>query len=47
MEVPQNLLELLSSLDEKLTTAPSSAITPNVKRLEAQRNELCEEVGSP
>lgn len=43
-EVPQNLLEMLSSLAEKPIPAPSEENIPDLERLEAPQNTLCEEV---
>lgn len=43
-EVPQNLLEFVSSLTEKPVVAQSSAIPPIQKRLKVQRDAFCEEV---
>lgn len=44
-EVPQNLLELLSSLAKEPIAVRSHATTPNLKCLEAQHNAFCEETG--
>lgn len=45
MEVPQNLLKLLSTLVEEPIAAPFPAIMLNLERLNAQRNALCGTVG--
>lgn len=45
VEVPQNLLKLLSSLAEEPNAAPSPSFTPDFEGLEARCTALREEVG--
>lgn len=45
MEISQNSLKFLSSLDKEPSAAPSPAITRTLNRLEVQFNALREDVG--